>query len=583
MAIYTIYTTAVLQVVQSPAVIKMLHVLLVVVWFVLQVQQPIFADFSPVEWREYSEKDEGHNDLSQILTKVAQMISTNDKLSSLPKSCQEIKGTTPSSPSGHYTVDRRTGNEAVIYCDMDNLGSQECVRTTLPITCWPTEIPDHSAPLMSSITQLIAGNQESLEQSLVTLSTTVAATNIFIEQVAGMQEKISQALITASAAANTLAEQNKELVKNQKSMSKKLDSITKVTDKIIQEIANGQWTLKEVKERMTSTGDATYQLAKQLATNQKVINQTLTAIATSTMSVSNKSSTTGAQQTVAKEAKTPRRVILKTERTVSSSEPDDEDFLSRPIEGYYPSSCQSIKLKDPSSNSGVYTLYDSGGKQTREYCYFDLCNTPGHWKRVAFLNMSNATHSCPSGFTLYSERGVRACGRSGSQASCKSVKFSITSPFQQVCGRVIGYQFGNTDGFSGDNISAPYVDGVSLTHGSPRRHIWSFAAVQFLSMYHWCPCVGGLYASTSDIISSDYFCETGYHGTPEPTLYVDNPLWDGRGCTNDEAPCCQVHGIPWFHKYLATPTTDFIELRLCGRQTPAINNTPLSLYEIYVK
>ena len=46
------------------------------------------------------------------------------------------------------------------------------------------------------------------------------------------------------------------------------------------------------------------------------------------------------------------------------------------------------------------------------------------------------------------------------------------------------YQNGNTDAFKGlvfspgPNIDQPYVDGVSLTHGSvgSRQHIWSFAS-----------------------------------------------------------------------------------------------------------
>ena len=54
--------------------------------------------------------------------------------------------------------------------------------------------------------------------------------------------------------------------------------------------------------------------------------------------------------------------------------------------------------------------------------------------------------------------------------------------YSQVCGRVSAYQFGDTQAFFLVNlnhtqtINSQYVDGVSLTYGNPRQHIWIFAA-----------------------------------------------------------------------------------------------------------
>ena len=42
-------------------------------------------------------------------------------------------------------------------------------------------------------------------------------------------------------------------------------------------------------------------------------------------------------------------------------------------------------------------------------------------------------------------------------------------------------------------------------------------------------------------------------------------------------------GLPWFHKTLSTPTSDYIELRLCCDQTTSDEDVPVSLYKIYVK
>ena len=69
----------------------------------------------------------------------------------------------------------------------------------------------------------------------------------------------------------------------------------------------------------------------------------------------------------------------------------------------------------------------------------------------------------------------------------------------QVCGRVNGYQFGSTDAFGNyhiydqTSIERTYVEGVSLTHGQPRKHIWAYAAaIQLfpaIANYYTCPYI----------------------------------------------------------------------------------------------
>ena len=213
----------------------------------------------------------------------------------------------------------------------------------------------------------------------------------------------------------------------------------------------------------------------------------------------------------------------------------------------------------------------------------DLCNTTGPWTRVAFLNMSDPTGMCSCPFALYESNGVKACGRPHPLTySCHSVTFPVTqTSYSQVCGRITGYQYYRIDGFSsGRNIDQQYVDGISLTYGSPRQHIWSFAAAKDISGSNSCPCAGG--GSPPAFVGNDYFCESGSNGTPlNQTMYTSDPLWDGQGCVDGEVvACCQATGIPWFHKILSTSTTDFIELRICGYSD---EDSPLSLYEIYVK
>uniref|UniRef100_A0A1X7UA35 Fibrinogen C-terminal domain-containing protein n=1 Tax=Amphimedon queenslandica TaxID=400682 RepID=A0A1X7UA35_AMPQE len=111
--------------------------------------------------------------------------------------------------------------------------------------------------------------------------------------------------------------------------------------------------------------------------------------------------------------------------------------------GPNPISCQDIKKRQPSSPSGHYNI---NGKSI--YCNMEeLCGSGGGWTRLAYLDMADSTMKCPSGFRLYQSGGVRACGRPVSNGiSCISVQFPSNGiRYSQICGRVVGYQFGTTD------------------------------------------------------------------------------------------------------------------------------------------
>uniref|UniRef100_A0A1X7T0C5 Uncharacterized protein n=1 Tax=Amphimedon queenslandica TaxID=400682 RepID=A0A1X7T0C5_AMPQE len=79
--------------------------------------------------------------------------------------------------------------------------------------------------------------------------------------------------------------------------------------------------------------------------------------------------------------------------------------------------------------------------------------------------MADATENCPSGFKLYQSGGVRACGRATAcRGSCISVKFPSNGiSYSQVCGRVVGYQYGSPDAADPrpiiNDINSHYVDG----------------------------------------------------------------------------------------------------------------------------
>uniref|UniRef100_A0A1X7TLU9 Fibrinogen C-terminal domain-containing protein n=1 Tax=Amphimedon queenslandica TaxID=400682 RepID=A0A1X7TLU9_AMPQE len=252
-----------------------------------------------------------------------------------------------------------------------------------------------------------------------------------------------------------------------------------------------------------------------------------------------------------------------------------------------------LKSRYPSSSSGYYILASTNGSATyTAYCNMGtLCGSGGGWTRLAYLDMTDATQNCPSGFRLYQSGGVRACGRNSSSGGCVSVKFPSNGiSYSQICGRVTGYQYFSPNAFAvgSNNINSYYVDGVSITRGSPRQHIWTLAnGLTDTYSNEWiCPCSTNSSQTVPSFVGNHYFCESGNNAsTWTNILYTSDPLWDGQDCGSLESPCCNVPGIPWFHRnYGSNTTIDYIELRVCA-SGGATNDedSPVSFYEIYVK
>ena len=252
-----------------------------------------------------------------------------------------------------------------------------------------------------------------------------------------------------------------------------------------------------------------------------------------------------------------------------------------------PTSCKQIHEQQPNSPSGYYILAGTYTGTFTTYCNMDiLCSSGGGWTRLTYLDMTDATQNCPSGFRLYQSGGVRACGRPATNSgSCVSVQFPSNGiSYSQICGRVTGYQYHSPDAFATTgpvNINSYYVDGVSITRGSPRQHVWTLVN-GFSDSYDVNICNCG--QQHQNFIGNNYFCESGNPTNTGNKLFIADPLWDGQGCGSLESSCCNVPGIPWFHRdYGSTTTTDYIELRVCGDEATSNEDSPVSFYEIYVK
>ena len=260
-------------------------------------------------------------------------------------------------------------------------------------------------------------------------------------------------------------------------------------------------------------------------------------------------------------------------------------------------SCKQIAELRSSYESGYYWIQGVSGA-VEVYCEMGTNNTfgqSGGWMRIANVDMRNNHSQCPPGLVYNVTKGRRLC-RKPSLPGCYSTIFSTQGvEYRKVCGKVIGYQYYKTNGFGPSRftpgINETYIDGVSLTHGSPRQHVWSFAAAHdefydpgLRRTGTNCPCLhsnASFVGVIPSFVGEDYYCETGSRKKVQRRYYFNDPLWDGEGCEGVNE-CCD-RGGPWFCKQLPQPTQDDIEMRVCTNSARSVEDTVLEQIKLYIQ
>ena len=246
---------------------------------------------------------------------------------------------------------------------------------------------------------------------------------------------------------------------------------------------------------------------------------------------------------------------------------------------YPAASCAALPSSSP---SGYYWISTLNGSPTLVYCTMSCGTRTGGWMRVGFLDMTNSSYQCPSSFMESIYSGKHTCVRNEASRGCTSLKlFTANIQYSRVCVRITAYQVGSTDDFRNNDINSAYVDGVSLTHGNQRRHIWTFAAAGRMDRI----CDHCRNEPRPASVGSDFFCDSGNPRSSNDesnTFHSDHPLWDGVGCTAD-IECCPTDNPPYFLKTLPQPTTDDIEMRVCRNEGRDNEDIAIETVEIYVQ
>ena len=137
---------------------------------------------------------------------------------------------------------------------------------------------------------------------------------------------------------------------------------------------------------------------------------------------------------------------------------------------------------------------------------------PGYWVQVASLNLTDPQQNCPSPWVMETTPG-RSCAIVS--PPCASVYFDTFGlMYQKVCGMALGYAANTPDAFLNRNvgIDSNYLDGVSITYGQPRQHIWSLAVGHGLpfNLYR-CPCDNpnrNQARPPPSFVGDNYFCDS---------------------------------------------------------------------------
>jgi hypothetical protein len=104
-------------------------------------------------------------------------------------------------------------------------------------------------------------------------------------------------------------------------------------------------------------------------------------------------------------------VIAKTWGTSNCTRSSKEDGWLGSTPCQAASSSAAILENNRGSNSSYYWVTNGTGHPHSVYC--DMTRScggvTGGWMRVAYLDMTNRTHQCPSGLRQRTDSGVRSC------------------------------------------------------------------------------------------------------------------------------------------------------------------------------
>ena len=452
-----------------------------------------------------------------------------------------------------------------VLVDNEGLDAEYSVLTRDGV--YPRGLPAGTAATTAHGTNQIAGKYKSISEdvsckrficilvtiTLVTLISLVCLAVLFAEIAKLKSQSVSPQQTSSSQQIQNESVFMLQLQQINKSLTSIQDQITTLSREEMENNAAQSNNIQQLNTSIDMQLSTLHNQTQQLSDSNTMLQQQLTTLHNQTQQLSDFNTMLKHQLTTLHN----QTQLLSDSNTMLQQQLDTALFAGQ-LSIYPATSCAALP---PSSPSGHYWISNSNDSPTLVYCTISCGTHTGGWMRVGFLNMTNSSHQCPSGFMKHNESpNIRTCVRKKQSGGCTKVELSrANTPYTRACGRITAYQVGSVDGFTHDNINSVYVDGISLTHGTSagRQHIWSFAAIRRSSRSN---CIRNLQVSS---VGDDYF-----YG-------VANPMW----CTGSDG-CCTT---PYFLKTLPQPTTDDIEMRVCRNERRDNEDIAIETVEIYVQ
>jgi len=232
-------------------------------------------------------------------------------------------------------------------------------------------------------------------------------------------------------------------------------------------------------------------------------------------------------------------------------------------------SCNEIYQRNPTSRETT----DQYWIKTNQGLFKVTCNMKlkcggviGGWMQVVDVDMDRDDR-CPGTWQKIINPMKLCLGLETS--GCASANFHVKGvSYDNICGQAEAYQKGSPDAFQSkiQSIDGVYVEGISITLGSPRKHVWTYAAGvsdDYDAKSANCPCATIPGPNAPDFVGNDFYCESGNVGLWDVSAYyLSDPLWDGNGCGNGNG-CCAKIGMPWFYRKLQMTMIENFEIRIC--------------------
>ena len=266
-----------------------------------------------------------------------------------------------------------------------------------------------------------------------------------------------------------------------------------------------------------------------------------------------------------------------------------------------PRTCADVLALHPGAPSGPYALdldgdgalddRDGDGAVTDvdDGLYCQMTIGGGGAVLVGFLTSTSVpTDGCPPGWLVEDRRpsfiGCRRGDIGGAGGGQAAVFIGHYYPYRTIIGVVeaVPYGAGNafTDlpQFSDGSIDSPYVDGVSITVGDPRVHVFTFASADKPSV---CPCAGGPAAPA--FVGGDYVCDEPTAALVDggPVFDPGDPQWDGSDNTCE--PVGFAATAPFFVVDTGAVRDDPIEVRIMSDESGAVEDFAITRLELYVR